>query len=147
MSITATFNEKVLLPCTLSRQNLTTNRPKKCARISHTSDFHLKTQGQSRATTSKSQPAADCINYGVFWMHTVSAFNLITSAIFSPAPHFFPQNAVAYDGNCQTTPPASPTLQAREVHLITWDYVTIEMSSNHKGTHLPGVVSTWRGGR
>ena len=88
MSITATFNEQVLLSCTLSRQNLTTNRPKKCARISHTSDFHLKIQGQSRATTSKSQPA-DCINYGVFWMHTVSALNLITSAI-STCTSFLP---------------------------------------------------------
>ena len=50
-------------------------------------------------------------------MHTVSAFNLITSVIFSPAPHFFPQNAVAYNGNCQTTPAASPTLQPMR---FTW---------------------------
>lgn len=77
--------------------------------------------------------------------HTVSAFNLITSAI-STCTSFLPTKCSCLQCQLSNYSSSEPHPSAHEVHLITWDYVTIKMSGNHKGTHLPGVVYLTQGG-
>lgn len=70
MSITATFNEKVLLPCNLSRQNLTTDRPKNAHASAILPTFTWRHRGKvGQRPASHSQPTVlimvslECILY------------------------------------------------------------------------------------